>query len=342
MQSKHFGSNLYFSNMIVLTGATGFLGSTLAYDLAKAGKSLRCLKRSSSTIPEKLKAFTTQITWIDGDVNDVSALDQLLEGCTLLYHCAAIVSFNPAKTAALYHVNIEGTANVVNMALSKGVEKMIHVSSIAALGTVKQGLIDEEVYFEEGASTSAYSISKHKSEMEVWRGIAEGLNAVIVNPSVIIGPTENWRGGFAPLVKRAKNGHRYYTDGVNGLVDVRDVSRAMQGLMESKTAKGRYILSAENVSFKDWFGQMNAFFGHPKPSKHISVFWLEFAWRVTALYSAIGRVRNLLPRSIAKSAYEQNFYNSDKVKQELGFSFTPVEKTIEQTCKAYVEHLHAT
>lgn len=328
--------------MIVITGATGFLGSTLVYDLVTAGNEVRCLKRSTSAIPTKLSVHADKITWIEGDVNDIASLEELLEGCTLLYHCAAVVSFNPAKTAELYHINIEGTANVVNVALSKGIQKMVHVSSIAALGSVKQGLINEEVYFEETVSTSAYAISKHRSEMEVWRGIAEGLPAVIVNPSVIIGPTENWVGGFAPIVKRAYKGHKYYTDGVNGLVDVRDVSKAMIALMDSTKAKGRYILSGANVNFKDWFTLLNASFGHPAPRKRISIFWLEFAWRVAALYAAVGRVRNLLPRSIAKSAYEQNFYNSDKVKQELGFSFTPVEQTIEQTCKAYVEHLHAT
>lgn len=328
--------------MILITGATGFVGSQLAADLAEKGHRLRCLKRTEGRIPHKLLPYSHTIDWVDGDITDWYALEEAFEGVREVYHCAATVSFNPAMTEQIYRVNITGTTNVVDLALTKGIRKLVHVSSIAALGAVKGGLIDEQSFFDEDGSHSAYAISKYKSELEVWRGMAEGLDAVIVNPSVIIGPCENWHTGFGPLIKRAAKGIRFYTEGMNSLVDVRDVSRAMQALMQAEKTNGRYILSGSNISFRDWFTLMNKAFQHPAPSIKIPAWLIELIWRFSAVFSWIFRLRNRFPKSLMRTSIEQNCYTSDKIKQELDYSFTPVEISIEQTCKAYVTYLHAT
>ncbi len=328
--------------MILITGATGFLGSQLAYDLASTGSSLRCLKRSDSAIPEKLLSFSHLIEWSVADVTDYLSLDEAFVGVTHVYHCAAIVSFNPALTKKLYNVNIEGTSNVVNLALEHHIKKLVHVSSIASLGSVKEGFISEKTSFDEQDSHSAYAISKHKSELEVWRGIAEGLTAVIVNPSVIIGPTTQWHGGFTPIVVKAHAKIKYYTPGVTGLVDVRDVSRAMIALMDSEIEGKRFILSADNVSFKEWFTWMNAEFGHAAPTISISKTVLEIGWRLSWLYCLFTAKKNRFPKSVARSAYHKTFYTNDCIKQEIGFTFTPVELSVKQTCESYLLAINAT
>lgn len=320
--------------MILITGATGFLGSQLAYDLSQQGVSLRCLKRSGSVIPARLKSIAT-IEWVEGDVNDTESLLEAMRGINKVYHCAAVVSLTSKNTARQYHVNIKGTENVVNAALDCGVQRLLHVSSIAALGLVKEGFVTEETTFEHDKKSSPYSISKYYSELEVWRGEAEGLNVVVVNPSVIIGPDPDRLGPFRSMVYLAKKGSRFYTEGSTGFVDVRDVSAIMIRLMENGKAKGRYILSAENVSFKEWFSTMSELFGKKAPRKRLAPSALRCMSYLAGLYAFFTNRRNFLPMNVVRTATEKHFYSNERVKMETDYIFAPINESIAATCRSY-------
>ncbi len=241
-------------DMILVTGGTGFLGSYLLRALVKAGKPVRALYRSR--IPDQVQDIADKVEWFQGDVLDVCALEDAFAGITEVYHCAAVVSFQPDKRTEMMKINIEGTANVVNMAIDAGVRKLVHVSSVASLGRARQqDSLSEDSQWEESSNNSQYAISKHLSEMEIWRGIAEGLDAVIVNPSIILG-SGFWHDGSGMLLKNAWKEFPYYTEGVNGFVDVEDVVKAMIGLMESPVTKRRFILSGENWPYRQLFTEM--------------------------------------------------------------------------------------
>jgi len=180
--------------MILITGATGFLGAELAKQLADQGKPLRCTKRANSIIPAILIPYSDFISWVDADILNFPALDDAFDGITQVYHCAAWVSLMQKDKEPMIRTNVEGTANVVNLCLQYGV-RLVHVSSVAAIGEAKPGaMITENHYLDESADNDGYATSKLESEMEVWRGIAEGLDAVVVNPSIIIGPDAGTKG----------------------------------------------------------------------------------------------------------------------------------------------------
>jgi dihydroflavonol-4-reductase len=235
--------------MILVTGATGFLGSELVLQLVQAGHIIRCTKRNSSSIPAILKPFEKQIQWVDADMMDIFALEDAFEGITQVYHCAAWVSLKQADKQAMIRNNVTGTANLVNLCLEHNV-RLVHVSSIAAIGQALPGLlITENTHLEETTENDGYALSKLQSEMEVWRGIAEGLDAVIVNPSLIIGANAGVNGS-GELFEIVHKGLKFYTVGTNGFVDVADVAKCMILLMNSDIHAERYIISAENIDYK--------------------------------------------------------------------------------------------
>ena len=223
--------------MILVTGGTGLLGSHLLLELARSGKNVRALKRKSSNISQVRKVFLyyvqnadellQNIEWFEGDLLDFGSIEDSLEGVKEIYHAGAVVSFYPSDHKSMLKVNIEGTANLVNLALEKAISKFCYVSSVSTLGRADNlGLTDEETYWKASNKNSQYAISKYGAEREVWRGIEEGLNAVIVNPSVILGPGD-WKSGSPAFFSRIGKGLKFYTSGINGFVDVRDVSKAM-------------------------------------------------------------------------------------------------------------------
>ncbi len=183
--------------MIVVTGGTGLVGSHLLYELVLKGERIKALKRNSSNTGNTLRTFHyyskdadklfSLIDWVEGDILDLVSLEEAFEGASMVYHTAAFVSFVPSRKKKILNNNIQGTANVVNACLTKKVGKLCHVSSVSALGHAIDGLqTDEEMIWSPSKHRSYYSVSKFHSEMEVWRGIEEGLNSVIVNPSFIL------------------------------------------------------------------------------------------------------------------------------------------------------------
>ena len=282
--------------MILLTGATGLLGSHIAYELLQQGKKIRALKRkdSNSTLTEKIFSFYTNehiellnaIEWVEGDVLDLGSLEDAMVGITHVYHCAAMVSFLPKERDKMMQVNIEGTANVVNTAMHAGVKKLCHISSIAALGsTIDGSMITEETWWKNNPSNSYYAISKYGAEREVWRAAEEGLNVVIVNPSFIIGPGDTSKSS-SEAFGILRKGASWYTNGVNGYVDVRDVAHAAIKLIESDVLNQRFILNAANLSYRSFFDKVLVQLNKPKTKREAGKFLLALANRkITRRYS---------------------------------------------------------
>ena len=317
--------------MILVTGATGFLGAELIRQLTSQGIKLRALKRAQSIIPGSISG-NKLVEWVTADLNDLSDLEDAFEGIRQVYHCAALVSFNPKDKAKMLRVNIEGTSNVVNLCQEFGV-RLLHVSSVAALGNAKKGeLITEKDFRTYEADTHSYAISKYEGEMEVWRGIAEGLDAVIVNPSVIIGAGAGHEGSGA-IFKLVKEGLGYYTSGATGIVDVADVAKSMIALMNSKESAERFILSSENYNYQRFFTEIAAGYGVKAPAKEAKHWMLGIAWRAAAFAALLTRKPATLTRDAAKSSLNVSLYSNQKVINATSIDFRPVKQSIEAICK---------
>jgi len=314
--------------MILVTGATGFLGAELVFQLLKTEEKIRCLKRESSVIPKKLKAFANKIDWLVTDILDFADLEGAFEGVTQVYHCAALVSFDESLKAKMLQVNAEGTANVVNLCIQFGVEKLVYVSSVAALGTAKADkLIDENCFWEGFEIKDAYAVSKYRAEMEVWRGIEEGLNAVIVNPSVIIGADAGTSGSGA-IFESVKNGLNYYTRGGTGFVDVEDVAKCMILLMRKPVKNERFIINAENLSYQNLFKQVAKEFGARVPNKLAKTWMLNLAWRFTSLKNMLFGKKGGINKTLIKTAEKVSHYDNQKIKAQLDYQFIPLNQSI--------------
>ncbi len=283
--------------MILLTGATGLLGSHIAYELVSKGEKIRALKRKGSSIAltEKIfrfysnneKTLLDKIEWVDGDLLDLGSLEDAMEGINHVYHCAAIISFIPKEKDKMLQANIEGTANVVNAAMHAGVKKFCHISSIAALGTTLDGsFINEDVWWENDPQNSHYAISKYTSEREVWRATEEGMDVVILNPAFILGPGDGSKSS-TEVFGVLKKGNSWFTNGVNGYVDVRDVASAAKKLMESDVKNQRFILSAENFTYREFFDKVLEAFGKPKTKHEAGKFSLAIGWRGEKILTAL-------------------------------------------------------
>lgn len=326
--------------MILVTGATGLLGSRLLYDLAKEGKFVRALKRNNSSLElfhnwtRDEPALQKKIEWVDGDLLDIFSLEQALMDVTIVYHCAASISFDPSKAKLMEQINIDGTANLVNLCLEKKKFKhFCHVSSVSSLGRMIDGaMIDEHSDWIPGSHNSNYGISKYGAEREVWRGISEGLNAVIVNPSIILGPGD-WSKGSSELFLRIKNGFKFYTDGESGFVDVRDVSLALRFLIEKEITAERFILNGENISFHKFFNQIANALNVKAPSIQIKPWVSAIVWRLEKIRSLIVGKSPFITKETAHSSQQHYRYNADKIRA-LGFQFRPLNETIIDTCNA--------
>lgn len=328
------GSNISSSlqsagETILVTGGTGLVGSHLIKSLVAQGKKVKALYRTAIPLIEG----SEKVEWVQGDILDVIALEEALQGVELVYHSAAIVSFNPRKKQEMLKINIEGTANVVNACIHAGIRKLCFVSSVAALGRIREGVeINETMNWTEKTSNSEYGKSKYYAEMEVWRGMGEGLEAVVINPVIILGAGD-WSKGSSGIFKTAYDEFPYYTEGTTGFVDVRDVVRAMIQLMESSISGERFILSAANESYKNVFTSIAKNFGKKPPRKKVSRFMAGVVWRVEALEGLIKGKDPLLTKETAAAAQSKVYFNNTKIEKFLpGFKYTPLEETIERVC----------
>lgn len=328
------------SQSIFITGGTGFLGAYIIRELASRGYYIKALNRS-----ERIPAFLPptvfeSVEWIEGDLFDVVLLEEAMQNVDIVIHVAALVSFHKEDRHNLYKTNVEGTANVVNAAIEQGVKRFIHVSSVAALGRTSNGEeVDETKKWEEAKSNTHYAISKYKGEMEVWRGMGEGLDVVVINPSTILG-AGNWQDGSASIFRNVYNEFPWYTNGINGFVDVEDVAKATVLLMESTVRNQRFLINGENWSFRQLFNEIADGFGKKRPHLKASATMGAIAWRLEALKSIFTRKKPLLTKETAKIAQTATYYNHTKLLKTLpGFNFTPLKNTVSRACAFYKQQL---
>ncbi len=323
------------SDIVLVTGASGFLGSHLVQYLSAKGEYVRALY--NNTPPSKQLEELPNVDWQRRDLLDIYDVEEAMSGVAEVYHCAAIVSFSKKDRLKLLQVNIDSAANVVNAANDAGVRKLVHVSSIAALGRSKENVpITEAEQWEESRRNSIYSESKYYAEMEVWRGMAEGLNAVIINPGIILGEGD-WDKGSAKLVSIVYSEFAYYTLGTNAWVDVKDVCRVMYELMKSDISEERFIVSAGNFAYKDVFtGLANAMNRKP-PHKQASRWMSALVWRLSALKSFFTGKPAGITRETARTAQQLVKYDNSKLHKYInGFEYTALKDTLNRIGKAYL------
>ncbi|MGE5108804.1 MAG: NAD-dependent epimerase/dehydratase family protein [Sphingobacteriales bacterium] len=325
--------------MILVTGGTGLVGSELIKQLITQGKSVRAIYRTVVSVfltDEENK----KTEWVKGDIADILSLEDAMQGVQQVYHCAAIVSFNPKRREELFRTNIEGTANVVNACLHCGVQKLMHVSSVAALGRIRKGeTITEASQWSEETNNSAYGKSKYYAELEVYRGIAEGLKAAIVNPVIILGPAD-WNDGSSAIFKKAYDEFPWYTNGITGFVDVRDVATAMIQLMESDISGEKFILSAENRTYRDMLTMAASAFGKKPPTREAKKWIGQIIWRLDKLKSLFTGSNPLLTKETAQTAQAKVYFDNSKILNTLpGFRFRKMEDTIKETCAVYLKRM---
>ena len=317
--------------MILVTGATGFLGSELVRQLASHNKPIRAIKRSTSVVPEIIKQ-QKNIDWIDADVLDYFSLQEAFDHVSQVYHCAAVVSFSPSDKKRMLQTNVQGTANVVNLCLDKNVQKLVHVSSIAALGDGKLNQpITENDHWEFTSKQSSYAISKYESEMEVFRAVAEGLNAIVVNPSIILGENAS-KSGSGILFEAVKNGLSYYPGGTCGLVAVEDVVESMIALMNGDFSAERYIISAETWLYRDLFTEIAFQLRVNPPNKELKPWMLQATLLANFITNLITKNSNGLTKDMARILVKKRDYVNSKIKKTIGIEFKSVKQVIAEVC----------
>lgn len=322
--------------MVLVTGASGFLGKHLLEALVEKGLSVRALFNRNR--PEWTHPL---VEWVACDLLDVYAVEDVMQGIHQVYHCAAIVSFEKKDRERVIEQNRSATANVVDEALIAGVDKLIHISSIAALGRAgkENKLVSEETHWEDSNTNTAYAIGKYQSEMEVWRAMAEGLDAAILNPGIILGEG-NYNEGSAKLFQSAYEEFPWYTSGVNGWVDVKDVARAAILLMESDITEERYVLTEGNHSYKDIFTLMANAMKRKPPYKHANAFMSKVAWITSAVKAAMSGKKSLLTRETIRTAQAVCYYDNHKFLQQFPeFTYQPMKNTVERVSKDFLKNI---
>lgn len=321
--------------MLLVTGANGLLGSYIVRLLHESNQPFVALRRKNSNT-ESLSDLK-DILWREGDVTDYESLLDALEGVTGIIHTAAIVSFNPRKAEKIFNVNNEGTRNVVNAALAKNVKRLLHVSSVAALGRQKdQTEIDETNKWIDSSLNSYYAQSKYKAELEVYRGQEEGLSTVIINPSVILG-CSNWDRSSSQLFKYAWQQKPFYMDGSMNFVDVRDVAEIAISLFNSSIENERFVLNAGSVPFKTFFDTLAGNFGKKGPTIKVGKPFLKPLALAESLRTKLLGTEPIITLETARLAGTHFHYNARKIEKTLDFKFQTFEATAKWCCSRYAE-----
>lgn len=333
--------------MNLVTGSTGVVGIRLMFDLLRKGEKVKALRRADSDVELVKDVFAfleasdlaDQIEWIEGDILDIDSLERAMADVKHVYHCAAIVSFHKKDRDQIIKVNIEGTANVCNVALAMGVEKLCHLSSTAAIGRKISGeSVDENNEWEESKLNTVYASSKHSAEQEVWRAREEGLDAVVVNPSVIIGLGDVTRSS-SRLFGVMHKGLKYYPTGANGFIAVQDVSNACIRLMDSDIGGERFLLNGENLAYQDLFTRIALKLGVKPPSRAASETAMKVGWILGSIFSKIFGGTGTITRESIRNANNKVYYVTDKIEQAIGMEWTPLDDAIEQTARWYLSRI---
>jgi len=316
--------------MILVTGATGLVGSHLVLHLLENKENVRAIYRDSKSIAKTKSLFQLynkeaefeKIEWVLADITDVPSLELVFKNIQAVYHCAALISFDPKEESKLRKINIEGTANIVNFCLANQIQKLCYVSSIAALGDLKEGetKLNEESEWNPEKYHSDYAISKYGAEIEIWRGQQEGLEVVIVNPGVILGPGF-WDSGSGLVFTKVKNGLSFYTKGATGFVSVNDVVKTMFHLMKNKVNGERFIVIADTINFENLLNTIAISLGVKPPSVYTKPWITEIGWRLDWLSSNLFFTKRKLSRAMAESLHRSDWISNEKVKLQIDFEF---------------------
>ena len=333
--------------MILVTGGTGLVGSHLLKQLIKGEESIRAIYRDEKSL-NKIRHFfdlfevswsdvLKKVEWIKSDLLNRAVLEDAFIGVEYVYHCAAMVSFNKRDKNQMLKVNIEGTSNVVNLSLDYNIKKLCYVSSTAAIGNTTNGdFITEKIDWQNDVALSKYSISKYFAEMEVWRGSEEGLDVVIVNPSIIIGGGD-WNSSSSNLFLKVWNGLRFYTLGVNGFVYINDVVKSMTELMNSDIKNERYLVIAENLTFQTLFNYISEYLNKPYPLILVRKWMTSVICNVEAIKSFLFKSNPLVTKESADSAMRITKYSNQKIKKDLQFEFTPIKIAVKETADLFLK-----
>ena len=337
-----FEHKLKNKKMILVTGATGLVGGHLVWHLLLNNERISAIRRSTSDLnplrtifrfyTSNPDEFLNRIDWKIADVLDFESIVKSMSGIDIVYHCAAVVSLGKSDIT-LFDTNIYGTRNVVQAALNEGIKKLCFVSSIAACGkTENWGLIDETAVWTDSKNQSMYSKSKYYSEQEVWKGIKNGLNAVIVNPGVILGVSGSDTGS-SQLFAQVRKGLLFYTNGGSGYIDVQDVVKIMIQLTKSQISGQSYVLVSENCSNKDVLSWMADGFGKKRPFISIGKKMMLIIGYMSEFFGKIFNLSPLIDIGTAKSAVNRDYYSNQKIRQALGYEFNPIKNCIIEVCK---------
>ncbi len=333
--------------MIFVTGATGIVGSKLLHVLLESGNSVRALRRENSSMRNVLRyipedsGLHKRIEWVTGDITHQDRVEELLEGVSQIYHCAATVSFRKDDRDLIRRSNIRGTESLVNACLYKEDIRLCYVSSTAALGRSQQGeMINEDSTWKNSPYNSFYAVSKFVAEREVWRGIAEGLNAVILNPSIIIGPG-NWSSDSSMPFTRVWKGLPFYTNGLTGFVGVGDVVSCMIKLMDSGIRDERFIVTSENLEFREFFTMIASELGKKAPWIHAGKGITSIAWRAEYLRSKLTGRSPSITREHMIAANKRSYYSNEKIRDRLGVSFRSVNEVISETAEEFRKEIES-
>lgn len=332
--------------MIFITGGTGLLGSHLLFRLTEKNSAIKAIYRDEKKLKTVLHLFMyydpingqkrfDSIQWVRCDILDITSLFEIMSGVEYVYHCAAIVSFHRKDFFNMMKINRQGTANIVNCCLETGIKKLCYVSSTAAIGGEGEPVISEESKWKQSPTTSGYSISKYSAEKEVWRGVEEGLNAVIVNPCVIIGAGD-WNESSLTIFKTMNKGLKFYTKGTNAFVDARDIADIMILLMESDIKNERYLCIGENTSFKNVFDKIAEKLGKKKPSIEVQGWLAGLTWRTTWIISKLTGKRSTITKETARSAFNTTQYDASKIRKTLDYSFRSLDEMIDNAVKGRI------
>lgn len=332
--------------MVLVTGGTGLVGAHLLLHLIENGENVRAIYRTQNNIQKTKSVFELykktdlfeKIEWLEADILDVPSLETAFSGIDYVYHCAALISFDPKDEELLRKTNIEGTANMVNFSIAKGVKKFCFISSIAALGDLAahETYITEETDWNPEKPHSDYAISKYGAEMEVWRGLQEGLDVIILNPGVILGPIPKNKThiqGSAELYIKVANGLSFYTLGSTGFVTITDVVKTASELMKSDIKNERFTLIADNIVFKNILNTIADALKVKRPSIHATPLFMNFLWVADGIFSTLFFQKRRLTKATAKASYSTNLYSNEKIKTALGTVFQDVHEYIKDVSR---------
>jgi dihydroflavonol-4-reductase len=325
---------------VLVTGGTGFLGAYILQALVEKGYAVRAIHRSSN-YPDFIDAsINRNVEWVEGDILDVVSLEDAMKGIDIVVHAAALVSFYKSDKKKLFKINVDGTANVVNMAIENGIKKMYYISSVAALGRTSYGeKVTEEKKWTNAKTNTNYAISKYYAEREVWRGMGEGMDVVILNPSTIIGYGD-WNHSSCKIFKTVYEEFPWYTEGVNGFVFVEDVAKVLLEIMQTDTKNERFIVNGDNYTFQNLFNEIATAFGKKKPTKKATRLMGVIAAYVEKVKSLFNNRKPLLTLETAKVAQSKTYFDNSKILKVLpDFRFTPLQNAIEISAKKYLQNL---